>query len=162
MHVTERANNPFIGSPGGGRVLSALMLPWFRISPPRGFGVLSTTGRRTGKTRRKCVRAIRRGDRVYLVAIGGPQAAWVKNLQADPNVRLRIVGGSFAGVARELRPGGETDEAMVAFCETVNPFDFTECRVHLSGRPSEERIRALHRRWFTTGMPLVIELDPTR
>ncbi len=158
MHVKERAHNPFIGSPSGGRVLSALMLPWFTIRPPRGFGVLSTTGRRTGKTRRKCVRAIRRGDRVYLVAIGGPTAAWVKNLQANPQVRLRIRGETFEGAARELEAGVDLEEATVAFCETINPFDFTECRMHRPGRPSEEKIKALHHSWFAKGTPIVIEL----
>jgi deazaflavin-dependent oxidoreductase (nitroreductase family) len=159
MRVVERANNPFIGSARGGRVLSALMLPWFTVRPPDGFGVLTTTGRRTGKTRRKCVRAIRRGDRVYLVAIGGPRAAWVKNVRADPNVRLRIRGGAFAGVARELeRDTEELEVATAVFCETLNPFDFYECRMHLPGTPSAERIEQLHRSWFTHGTPLVIEL----
>ena len=64
LYVAERKRNPFLHSSTGGRVLSALMLPHFMLLPPKGFGVLTTTGRRTGKTRRKCVRAIRRGDRV--------------------------------------------------------------------------------------------------
>jgi deazaflavin-dependent oxidoreductase (nitroreductase family) len=159
VHVNERNRNPFIGSPGGGRVLSALMLPWFMLRPPRGFGVLSTTGRRTGKTRRRCVRAIRVGERVYLVAIGGPRAAWVKNLLANPAVRLRIADGSFTGTARELEPDGtEVARAMSAFCETLNPFDYAEYRMHRPGRPSAAGIAALHESWFSKGTPLVIEL----
>jgi deazaflavin-dependent oxidoreductase (nitroreductase family) len=161
--VTERKRNPFIGSPGGGRVLSALMLPWFLLRPPRGFGVLTTTGRRTGKARRKCVRAIRRGDRAYLVAIGGPRAAWLKNLQATPSVRLRIRGGTFAGIARELeQDAAEMQEARDAFCETIHRFDYYEGRMHRPGRPSEVKIKELHRSWFATGTPLVIELRADR
>ena len=66
----ERKRNPFTKSAGGGRALSAMMLPFFTVWPPRGFGVLTTTGRRTGKTRRKCVRVVRLGDRAYLVMLG--------------------------------------------------------------------------------------------
>src|SRR5687768_13396190 len=61
----DRKHNPFIRTPAGGRLLSALTLPGFMIRPPAGFGVLTTTGRRTGKARLKCVRAIRRGDKAY-------------------------------------------------------------------------------------------------
>jgi deazaflavin-dependent oxidoreductase (nitroreductase family) len=107
----ERPGNPFIGggrktvlgvSFHGGRILSASQLDWFTLLPPRGFGVLTTTGRKSGKKRRKCIRAIRRGERVYVVSIGGARAAWLKNLQADPAVSLRIRGGRFKGRAREL------------------------------------------------------------
>jgi hypothetical protein len=45
-----------------GRVLSALMLPLVWLRPPAGMGVITTTGRKTGKPRRKCVRVIQRGD----------------------------------------------------------------------------------------------------
>lgn len=157
-YVPERKHNPFVRSPAGGRILSASQLPWFTIRPPFGFGVLTTTGRKTGKTRRKCVRAIRSGDRAYLVSIGGARAAWLKNIRADPNVRLRIRGGTFAGVARELQDPDEIEQAMTAYCETVNRFDYAECRMHRSGRPTRSKIKELHRKWFTNGTPLVIEL----
>src|SRR5260221_4289429 len=44
-----------IRSARGGRVLNALMLPFFMARPPSGFGVITTTGRKTGKTRRNGV-----------------------------------------------------------------------------------------------------------
>lgn len=50
-------------------------------------------------------------------------------------------------------------QAMAAFCDTVNPFDYLECRVHRPGRPTPEKIRELHRTWFEGGGPLVIELQ---
>src|SRR5205809_5262717 len=99
-----------------------MQLPWFAALPPGGFGVLTTTGRRTGKTRRRCVRAIRRGDKAFLVSIGGERAAWLKNVRADPSVRLRIRGGRFGGVARDVRDEAEREEARTAYCGTVNPF----------------------------------------
>jgi deazaflavin-dependent oxidoreductase (nitroreductase family) len=156
--LAERKRNPFVNSARGGRALSASQLPWFTALPPRGFGVLTTTGRRTGQARRRCVRAIRRDDRAFLVAIGGPGAAWVKNLQADPAVRLRIRGGRFPGVAREPRDAAEREEAREAYCGTVNPFDYAECMMHRPGRPTRAKIQELHRRWFTRGLPLVIDL----
>jgi deazaflavin-dependent oxidoreductase (nitroreductase family) len=154
----ERRFNPFVRSLQGGRILSALELPFFTILPPAGFGVITTTGRRTGKLRRKCIRAIRRGDRAYIVAIGGAEAAWLKNVRANPSVRLRIRGGTFWGVARELGDQAERRAAMEAYCGTVNAGDYAECAVHRSGRPTRSKIQELHRAWFEGGVPLVIEL----
>jgi deazaflavin-dependent oxidoreductase (nitroreductase family) len=156
--VAERTNNPLVGSASGGRVLSALQVPWFWLLPPRGFGVLTTTGRRTGKTRRKCVRAIRRGSEVYIVAIGGQRSAWIKNIQATPSVRLRIRGGWFTARARELQDPSERQRAMEAYCKTVNRFDHAEFLMHCPGRPTPAKIQRLHERWFATGTPIVLEL----
>jgi len=69
-YLAERRRNLLVQTPTGGRILSAAMLPWFKVMPPKGCGVLTTTGRKTGKARSRCVRAIREGDRVYLVATG--------------------------------------------------------------------------------------------
>ena len=144
------------------------MLPFMLVWPPAGFGVLTMTGRKTGKRRRKCLRAIRRGDRVYLnmlrppiVAVEKPNivTAWVHNLRANPQVKLRIRGGTFVGVARELSDEDELQEAREAFCETVVPFDYGECNLHLRGMPSRAKIQELHRYWFDTGIPIVIELQ---
>jgi deazaflavin-dependent oxidoreductase (nitroreductase family) len=158
-YVAERRANALVQTPRGGRILSASMLPWFKLRPPKGFGVLTTTGRRTGKRRSRCVRAIRRDDKVFLVAIGGEFSAWVKNVRANPGVRLRIRGGTFSGTTRELRDATEREEAVAAFCGTVMPFDYFECRAHRVGRPTRAKIQELHRTWFEGGVPLVVELD---
>src|SRR5436305_12294232 len=154
----ERKRNPFVRSLSGGRILSASQLPWFTVLPPRGFGVLTTIGRRTGKPRRKCVRAIRDGNRAYVVSIGGGRAAWMKSGWSDPNVRLRIRGGSFAGVARELTDPAAREKASRIYCGTVNPFDYVECTMHRAGRPTRSKIQELHRHWFENGRALVIDL----
>lgn len=156
LYVAERRRNPFVQSAGGGRALSALQLPWFTLLPPAGYGVLTTIGRRTGKRRRKCVRAIRRGDTAYLVALR--RSAWLKNLEANPEVRLRIRGGTFSGVARHFRDAEERERAMSAYCETINPVDFLACHLHRPGRPTRSKIRELHRTWFAKGTPVVVEL----
>lgn len=158
-YVAERRYNPLVRSLGGARVLSALQLPSFMVRPPFGFGVITTTGRKTGKARRKCVRAIRSGNKAYLVSIGGAHAAWLKNIRANPNVHLRIPGGTFSGVARELNETAKLQQAMAAYCETVNRFDYAECAVHRRGRPTRSKIKELHRAWFDGGIPLMVELE---
>lgn len=159
MRVVERKRNPFVGSASGGRALSALMLPFFLVRPPVGYGVLTTTGRKSGRARRRCVRALRVGDHAYLVAIGGQGAAWVKNIHAEPSVRLRIRGGTFAGRARELYDGSERERARWAYCGTVNPFDYDACLMHRPGRPTRAKIEQLHHSWFANGLALVVEIE---
>jgi deazaflavin-dependent oxidoreductase (nitroreductase family) len=134
------------------------MLPWFSLVPPSGWGALATVGRKTGKTRRRCIRAIRRGDRVVVVSIPGGRAAWLKNVRANPTVRLRIKGGAFTGVARELTTPSEIQEAMEAYCDAVNRVDYVACALHRRGWPNRAKIRRLHRTWFDQGVPLLIEL----
>lgn len=150
-----------------GQILSAMMLPFFLLRPPVGFGVLTTIGRKTGKARRKCIRVIRRGDVAYLVQLRPPQVAvtrptavtgWVWNIRANPNVRLRIRGGTFSGVAREISDPVERDQARAAICESVNLLDYAECDAHLRGLPTRDKIKDLHRYWFDTGIPLAIDL----
>jgi deazaflavin-dependent oxidoreductase (nitroreductase family) len=156
-----------IRSARGGRILSASMLPMFLVRPPNGFGVITTTGRRTGKARRKCVRMTRSRDGVYIVQLRPPElamvrpgavAAWVWNIRSTPEVSLRMRGGTFAGRARELSDPAELERARRITCETVSLFDYGECATHLRGLPSREKIMELHRYWFDTGVPLVVDL----
>jgi deazaflavin-dependent oxidoreductase (nitroreductase family) len=150
-----------------GRILSALMLPLIALRPPAGYAVLTTTGRKSGKTRRKCIRAIRRGDRAFVVQLRPPAlalerpeivAGWVWNIRANPNVRLRLGPRTYSGVAHEIEDPAELGEARQAICETVHLTDYDECVLHLRGLPTREKIKALHRYWFDTGIPIVIEL----
>lgn len=167
VRSAERKTNPFTRASKGGRILSAMMLPFFLARPPIGFGVLTTTGRKTGKSRRKCIHVVRRGERAYIVMIRPTEAAieagfisaWLLNIRADPRVRLRIRGDTFAGVARELQDAEEIQRAAETYCETVNPFDYAECAFHRSGRPTRTKIEELHRDWFEHGVPLEIELQ---
>jgi deazaflavin-dependent oxidoreductase (nitroreductase family) len=141
------------------------MLPFFLARPPAGFGVLTTTGRRSGKRRRKCVRVVRDGERAYLVMLGpvligrpGATSAWLWNIRSNPNVELRIRGGGFTGTARELDEGTEKERAREAYCEFVGRFDYLEGRFHLGGRPDRARIKQLHRHWFDTGIAVAVDL----
>ncbi len=162
----ERKRNPFTKRAGGGRVLSALMLP-LAVRAPRSFGVLTTKGRKTGKWRRKCVHPVRDGEKVYIVMLRPTAtaitethtAAWLLNIRAEPRVRLRMHGGNFAGRARELHDPAEIERATAVYCGTVNPFDYMECAFHRGGLPTRAKIEELHRSWFATGVPLVVELQ---
>jgi deazaflavin-dependent oxidoreductase (nitroreductase family) len=156
MRSDERRYNPFINSPAGGRALSALQLPFFLMRPPRGYAVLATTGRKTGKVRRRCVRAIREGDVVYLVAIKG-KTQWAQNALANPTVRLRLPGGTASGQAREVSVT-ERQRAKEAYCESIHGFDYLTWINWRRGRPTRGKIQELLRGWFDEGAPLAIEL----
>ena len=157
-YIPERRFNPFIQNLKGARVLSALQLPWYTVMPPKGTGVLTTQGRKTGRPHRKCVRVIVKGSRAFLLAIGGENVAWLKNIRVNPKVRLRIPGGTFSGIAREVRDNAERDEARDAFVGTVMPWDYAECNFHRPGRPTREKIQELHRTWFEHGVPVIVDL----
>lgn len=157
LYAPER-RYPFVSFTTAGRIFSALVFPAFAVLPPSGYGVLTTTGRRTGKTRRKCIRAIRIGNKAYIVSIPGPRAAWLKNIRANPNVRLRIRGGTFDGVVHDLRGAAETQAAADAYCETVKLGDYLAFGLHRRGRPTRAKIKELTRAWFNLGIPLVVDL----
>lgn len=57
-----------------------------------GPSLLETTGRRTGRKRRTPVGASLREGAYWVVAEHGRHAAYVKNIEAEPRVRLRHRG----------------------------------------------------------------------
>lgn len=69
------------------RVLLALGLN------PLGLTILETRGRVSGKLRRTPVGDGRMGDSVWIIAEHGTQANYVRNIQHDPRVRLRLRRG---------------------------------------------------------------------
>lgn len=73
-------------------------------------------------------------------------------------MRLRIGRRTYAGVAREISDPAELERAREAICETVHLIAYDECALHLRGLPSRAKIKELHRYWFDTGIPLVVEL----
>ena len=66
---------------------------------PRSYAVLETTGRRTGLPRHTPVGNGCAGDTFWLVAAHGTQADWVRNLQAQPAVRVKIKDSWRTGTA---------------------------------------------------------------
>ncbi|MEP7082923.1 MAG: nitroreductase/quinone reductase family protein [Chloroflexota bacterium] len=63
---------------------------------------LQTTGRVSGRPRTIEIWFALDGTRVYLLAGGRDGAHWVRNLRADPSVRVRIGGRTLDGLAREI------------------------------------------------------------
>jgi deazaflavin-dependent oxidoreductase (nitroreductase family) len=61
---------------------------WCGLAP--GFVLVETTGRRSGKLRRNVVGMRIDGDTGWVVAEHGRHAGYVRNLEAHPDVRIRI------------------------------------------------------------------------
>jgi deazaflavin-dependent oxidoreductase (nitroreductase family) len=57
---------------------------------PRGFALIETTGRRTGQRRLTPVGNGLDGDVFWLISEHGVRSAYVKNLLADPHVRVKV------------------------------------------------------------------------
>jgi deazaflavin-dependent oxidoreductase (nitroreductase family) len=66
---------------------------------PRAFALLETTGRRSGQPRQTPVGNGLDGGTFWLVAGHGTQADYVRNLQAQPRVRVNVNGTWRAGTA---------------------------------------------------------------
>jgi deazaflavin-dependent oxidoreductase (nitroreductase family) len=71
--------------------LNPIMRGLFRvgISPPMTV-LVETTGRKTGKIRRTPVNYVREGQTLWIIAQHGSHAGWVRNLEAQPQVRARL------------------------------------------------------------------------
>jgi deazaflavin-dependent oxidoreductase (nitroreductase family) len=73
---------------------------------PRAFALLETTGRRTGLARHTPVGNGLDGDTFWLVAAHGTQADYVRNLQAEARVRVKV-GGSWRTGTAVVLPGDD-------------------------------------------------------
>jgi deazaflavin-dependent oxidoreductase (nitroreductase family) len=62
------------------------------VMPPA-VVLLETTGRKTGRPRRTPVGDGRVGDTLWIVAEHGRQAGYVRNIEANPRVRVRVREG---------------------------------------------------------------------
>jgi deazaflavin-dependent oxidoreductase (nitroreductase family) len=82
----------------------------------RGWAVVETTGRRSGEPRRTPVGYRRDGDTVWVVAEFGTRAQWVKNVEAEPHVRVCLRGRWHDGTAHPL----PDDDARARLPRTLN------------------------------------------
>jgi deazaflavin-dependent oxidoreductase (nitroreductase family) len=69
-----------------------------------GVALLETTGRKSGDTRRTPVsNGLERGTHTFwIVAEMGRKAAYVRNIEADPRVRVRVRGRWRTGIAHVI------------------------------------------------------------
>ncbi|WP_109507683.1 nitroreductase/quinone reductase family protein [Nocardioides speluncae] len=76
------------------RAVNPLVRTLFRIGfVPFGFALLETRGRRSGKSRQTPVSNGLVGDTFWVIAEHGAQANYVRNLRADPRVRVKLRRG---------------------------------------------------------------------
>jgi deazaflavin-dependent oxidoreductase (nitroreductase family) len=78
-----------------------------------GYALLETTGRISGLPRRTPVGDGLEGDTFWIVAEHGRRADYVRNIAADPRVRVLVRGRWRAGTA-VLMPGDDTRERQRA------------------------------------------------
>jgi deazaflavin-dependent oxidoreductase (nitroreductase family) len=88
--LSVRLFNPLV------KAAAAAGLPLF------GIAILETRGRRSGRTRRTPVGPAVEGSVVWIVAEHGRRAGYVRNIEADPRVRIKLRGRWRSGVARAV------------------------------------------------------------
>ena len=69
---------------------------------PRGWALLETTGRRSGEPRRVPVGNGLRGAHFWIVAEHGRHANYVRNIERDPRVRVKLGRRWLTGTAHLL------------------------------------------------------------
>lgn len=85
------------------RLVNPLVLPLVEHGPlGRGWAILETRGRVSGEPRRVPIGNGLRGDRFWIVTEHGRHAHYVRNIEADPHVRVYAGGRWRTGVAHVL------------------------------------------------------------
>ena len=101
--MSRRLNKRRLSTTLATRVVNPLVL-WSverGIAPP-GYAVLETTGRKSGQVRRTPVGDGLDGDTFWIVAEHGRRAGYVRNIEADPRVRVKVRGRWRTGRAQPL------------------------------------------------------------
>lgn len=106
---------------------------------PRTHALLETTGRRSGVPRRVPLGNGLRGDTFWIVTEHGYAADYVRNIQADPRVRVKVGRRWRAGTA------------------TILPDDDPRARMRELGRPVND---AALRMVGTQHLTVRVDLDP--
>lgn len=117
---------------------------------PRAFVLLETTGRRTGQLRHTPVGNGLDGDTFWLVAQRGLQADYVRNLQAQPRVRIKVGSMWRSGTAHVL-----PDDDPAARLRAI--VDHQGGRIRRSDAHLLERLIEFY---DTTPVTVRIDLDP--
>ena len=105
---------------------------------PRTHALLETTGRVSGRPRRVPIGNGLRGDTFWIVTEHGWASDYVKNIERDPRVRVKVGRRWYAGTARIL------------------PEDDSEARLRMLGRPVND---ALLRAVGTEKLTIRLDLD---
>ena len=88
------------------------LLVWAGLLP--GNVLIETKGRRTGKRRRNVVGMLLEGDTGWVVAEQGRHAGYVRNLEANPDVRVRV-GRTWRPARAQVVEGDDVRARLEAF-----------------------------------------------
>jgi deazaflavin-dependent oxidoreductase (nitroreductase family) len=86
---------------------------------PRSHALLETTGRKSGLPRRVPIGNGLRGDTFWIVTEHGYQADYVKNIQANPRVRVKV-GRTWRNGTAHLLPDDDVRARMKELRRPVN------------------------------------------
>ena len=93
-------------------VVNPVVRGLFRLGlPAPGTAILETTGRKSGRLRRNPITNGLDGDVFWIVAEHGRRASYVRNIEANPRVRVRTGRGWRNGTAR-LIPDDDPRERL--------------------------------------------------
>ena len=94
--------------------------PFFRLwaGAAFGFGIVETTGRRTGRPRQVPVGGRLQGNTFWCVAADGTASSWVMNVESDPRVLIKVHGRWRTGTAHLLH-----DDDVGRRLWTLNPLN---------------------------------------
>ena len=109
------------------------------------FCYLTTTGRRSGQPHTIEIWFAVQGQAMYLMSGGREKADWVRNIQADGRVTVRVGDRSWPGVARVLEAGADEDALA---------------RRLLLGKyepPGSDELKS----WGRSSLPVAIDLEET-
>ncbi len=110
-----------------------VLVAYWRISNPiwsksaarfPGFGVVETTGRRTGRKHQVPVGGRLTGDKFWFVAANSRESHYVKNIEADRRVRVQLRGRWRRGTAT-LLPDDEIGRRLLR----INPLNSIFIRI---------------------------------
>jgi deazaflavin-dependent oxidoreductase (nitroreductase family) len=102
---------------------------------------LTTTGRNSGNPHTIEIWFAVRGDRLYLLAGGGDQSDWVRNIRREPRVGLRLGGDDMICRAHVVE---DPDEDALARRSLLEKY---------ASRTSDDL-----EEWARTSLPVVVEL----
>jgi deazaflavin-dependent oxidoreductase (nitroreductase family) len=102
------------------RLLNPVARPLLeRFGFPRTHALLETTGRKSGQPRRTPLGNGLRGDTFWIVTEHGYGSDYVKNIQRNPRVRVKV-GRSWRGGTAHLLPDDDTRARLKMLRRPVN------------------------------------------
>ena len=108
------------------------------------FCYLTTTGRRSGNPHTIEIWFGARDRTLYLLSGGGRRSDWVRNLEASPDVSVRVATSEWAAIARVVTDG---DEEQLARRLLASKYQGWREGAQMSG-------------WARTALPVAVDLQP--